>query len=77
MSQLLKIRAHVGFAVYLANEDHVKTAEFMQKVSWEEQGSRLKRGITHCFSVTGKWEQSERGGVFVRSFPVYFFFSPL
>lgn len=40
---------------------------------WEEHRSRLKGAITHCFSVTGKWEQSERGGEFVRSFPVCFF----
>lgn len=39
---------------------------------WEEQRSRLKGDITQ-FSVAGKWEQSERGGVFVRSFPSFFF----
>lgn len=36
-------------------------------------GADLKEALL-TVSVTGKWEQSERGGVFVRSFPVFFFF---
>lgn len=41
---------------------------------WQEQWSRkAAEGITHSVSATGKWEQSERGEVFVRSFPVFFF----
>lgn len=33
------------------------------------RNSGEEEGITHSFSVSGKWEQSERRGVFVRSFP--------
>lgn len=76
IKQHLKIRAHLGIAVYLGKEDHVETAEAWvcaetSEDPWEEQRSRLK------WDITGKWEQSERGGVFVRSFPVCFFFPRL
>lgn len=79
IKQHLKIRAHLGIAFYLGKEDHVETAEAWvcaetSEDPWEEQRSRLKGDITQ-FSVAGKWEQSERGGVFVRSFPSFFFFS--
>lgn len=74
---------------YLGNEDHVEAAEhieadihnvmasvcagnFRGSLGGTEERTQ-KAGITHSFSVTGKWEQSERGGVFVRSFPVPFF----
>lgn len=46
------------------------------KTDWCLQSSHgrtsgVAEGITHSFfSASGKWEQSKRGGVFVRSFPI-------